>query len=46
MTFFSLGMVHDGYGNNCAKNAFIMAISGGGLQWSECSKQALQRFLR
>lgn len=45
MSYFSLGMHHDGSSNYCPKEGFIMSPSrgtSGEVSWSSCSSQVLQ----
>ncbi|XP_071533227.1 A disintegrin and metalloproteinase with thrombospondin motifs adt-1-like isoform X2 [Panulirus ornatus] len=41
----NLGMLHDGYGNSCPKNGYIMSASrstSGETNWSSCSREVLE----
>lgn len=43
---FSLGMHHDGSGNSCAKDGYIMSPSrgvNGETQWSSCSADVMNK---
>ncbi|XP_064650357.1 A disintegrin and metalloproteinase with thrombospondin motifs 6-like [Lineus longissimus] len=46
----TLGMDHDGDGNNCKAETYMMAYNGGigpsALLWSECSVEAYREFIR
>ena len=46
----SFGVNHDGVGNTCSRNGFMMASDGGynsiDLTWSSCSRQQLLAFFR
>ncbi|KAK7095028.1 hypothetical protein V1264_006491 [Littorina saxatilis] len=48
-TGHTLGMVHDGSGNNCDNGKNVMSSMGGGghtaMMWSTCSRQAYTQFL-
>nr|XP_053648311.1 A disintegrin and metalloproteinase with thrombospondin motifs 18-like [Cherax quadricarinatus] len=42
----NLGMLHDGYGNSCPKNGYIMSASrstSGETNWSSCSREVLEK---
>ncbi|XP_068218497.1 LOW QUALITY PROTEIN: A disintegrin and metalloproteinase with thrombospondin motifs 10-like [Palaemon carinicauda] len=41
----NLGMLHDGYGNSCPKNGFVMSASrstSGETNWSSCSREIIE----
>ncbi|XP_037772688.1 uncharacterized protein LOC119568305 [Penaeus monodon] len=41
----NLGMLHDGYGNACPKNGFVMSASrstSGETNWSSCSREVVE----
>ncbi|XP_076346368.1 A disintegrin and metalloproteinase with thrombospondin motifs adt-1-like [Tachypleus tridentatus] len=44
----SLGAQHDGYGNSCDKDAFLMSAKTGAgkVSWSSCSNSYIQKFFR
>lgn len=44
----SLGMLHDGYDNNCESDKYIMSekTGPGKIHWSPCSNLYLENFLK
>ncbi|XP_066973867.1 uncharacterized protein [Macrobrachium rosenbergii] len=41
----NLGMLHDGYGNSCPKNGYVMSASrstSGETNWSSCSREIIE----
>ncbi|XP_014663660.1 PREDICTED: A disintegrin and metalloproteinase with thrombospondin motifs 16-like [Priapulus caudatus] len=44
----NFGMVHDGYGNTCAKKGFLMSAESVivGTEWSRCSNEDFNRLIR